>query len=402
MSLTPAAVVVVVCVLLSLCGVCVTAHTASVLPDVHRNATELVTSKGYPAEEHWVTDPDGYILFLQRIPYGRSGPSKNRPVVLLQHGVLDSSATWLLNSAEQSLGFVLADAGFDVWLSNDRGNCLSKENTHLNPSSAAFWDWDWQNLGSTQLPFLVDYILARSGASRLNGYIGHSQGTTQGFVAFSTNPELAAKVDLFVALAPVVFMKNAGNLLLKEAAKLHGDGLFRLLGVKSFNPSPAVFRKVAPGLCTLFPSICDDFICYFCGCDRTSMNNTRLPVYVEHWGCPTSVRDLAHYSQEVRSGDWQMYDFGSKSANNDHYGQETPPLFPLGSLAVDTALFSAKFDTLADPADVSRLIASMPAHRLVYHEENPTWGHAGFIWSTDACTTIYPKIVDMLRARQQT
>ena len=77
------------------------------------------------------------------------------------------------------------------------------------------------------------------------------------------------------------------------------------------------------------------------------------------WGCPTSVRDLAHYSQEVRSGDWQMYDFGSKSANNDHYGQETPPLFPLGSLAVDTALFSAKFDTLAGMAD------SAPLHPVV-------------------------------------
>ncbi len=31
---------------------------------------ELITSKGYPGEEHWVTTPDGYILGLHRI----SGP----------------------------------------------------------------------------------------------------------------------------------------------------------------------------------------------------------------------------------------------------------------------------------------------------------------------------------------
>ena len=29
---------------------------------------QLITSKGYPAEAHWATTPDGYILGLHRIP----------------------------------------------------------------------------------------------------------------------------------------------------------------------------------------------------------------------------------------------------------------------------------------------------------------------------------------------
>ena len=34
-------------------------------------------------------------------------------------------------------------------------------------------------------------------------WIGLSQGNAQGFMAFSSNPVLASKISLFVALAPV-------------------------------------------------------------------------------------------------------------------------------------------------------------------------------------------------------
>lgn len=112
----------------------------------------LVMDQGYPLEEHFVTTADGYVLGMFRIPWGTSdapaaaaGPRQSswgssgssdggsssssggsmsggvpspvcRPPVLLLHGVLDSSAAWVLNRPEQSLGFILADAGYDVWL----------------------------------------------------------------------------------------------------------------------------------------------------------------------------------------------------------------------------------------------------------------------------------------------
>jgi hypothetical protein len=41
--------------------------------------------------------------------------------VYLQHGLLDSACTWILNGRSDSLGFVLADAKYDVWIGKDVG-----------------------------------------------------------------------------------------------------------------------------------------------------------------------------------------------------------------------------------------------------------------------------------------
>ena len=68
----------------------------------------MIAREGYPVETHLVITEDCYHLQMHRIPYGKGQNSsengEKRPVVYLQHGLLCSSADWVMGSPLKSLG----------------------------------------------------------------------------------------------------------------------------------------------------------------------------------------------------------------------------------------------------------------------------------------------------------
>ena len=102
-----------------------------------------------------------------------------------------------------------------------------------------FWDFSWDEMAKHDLPAMINYILKVTGQTQLI-YVGHSQGTMLGFSAFSQDQELASKVKLFVALAPVAqldHMKSPIRLLAEIGKPSTQQIWYNILGKKDFLPS---------------------------------------------------------------------------------------------------------------------------------------------------------------------
>lgn len=159
---------------------------------------------GLDFKEHTVITDDGYILKVFRI-----GNNEGAPVVFFQHGLFSSAETWLVGK-ELSPAYLAAQAGYDVWLGNNRGTYYSRNHESLDPDKddKKFFDYSFVELAKYDDPAMIDFVLSKTGKSSLS-YVGHSQGTSQMFTALSYNwGNLNDKVNLFVATAPVTKLEN--------------------------------------------------------------------------------------------------------------------------------------------------------------------------------------------------
>ncbi|KAF2904746.1 hypothetical protein ILUMI_01428 [Ignelater luminosus] len=87
---------------------------------------------------------------MHRIPHSKKSFPDKRSVIYLQHGILASSADWVLPGPRKGFAYILADFGYDVLMSNVRGTRYSRKHTYLDLErhSLEFWDFSWHQTGA--------------------------------------------------------------------------------------------------------------------------------------------------------------------------------------------------------------------------------------------------------------
>ncbi|KAL4703478.1 hypothetical protein ACJJTC_010350 [Scirpophaga incertulas] len=339
--------------------------------DASLHIQNLSLKYGYPLKKYKVVTEDGYKLTLYRI-------QRKGPVVFLMHGLICSADDYMTPGPKSSLAYLLADAGYDVWLGNARGNKHSRHNIRLLPSDPKFWDFSWHEIGIYDLPAMIDYVLKETRQKKLK-YIGHSQGTTSFYVMASERPEYNKKISIMISLSPVAYMSHITSPFLKVLAG-PGNALYSLLkyiGLYEFLPSNAVVQSLKTLLCGAVLKaeiLCSNVVFLIAGFDWEQLNITNLPVIYGHMPAGAATKQIMHYAQGITSGDFKQFDYGP-AENNQRYGSAQPP----------------------NPIDVEQLRGEL-GNVVDYHKVDYfPFNHFDFIWAKDLKRILYRHIMELLK-----
>ena len=114
---------------------------AAVDPDVGKTFEQICAENGFATENYSLTTSDGYILSLYRIPGTQGNEDTKKPAVLMMHCQDGDMMEWLWNSSEKAPALMLARAGYDVWLGNNRGSRYSSTHVSHTTADKAYWDY---------------------------------------------------------------------------------------------------------------------------------------------------------------------------------------------------------------------------------------------------------------------
>ncbi|KAM6443655.1 lipase member M-like [Liasis olivaceus] len=366
-------------------------------PECFLNISGIINFHNYPSEEYHVETKDGYILTIYRIPHGRYDDANKvaRPVVFLQHAILGDGSHWISNLPNNSLGFILADNGYDVWLGNSRGNTWSSNHKTLKPWQQEFWRFSFHEMGYYDIPAVLYFILNKTKQQQLY-YVAHSEGTSIGFIAFSSWPELAERIKVFFGLGPIATITYARSPPLTFGTS--PPILHLLYGYKEVFQPCAILRKPMVQLCNFQPEFCERLMSFIIGCNTPNFNMSRMDVYVAHSPAGTSVKNLVHWSQVYRKNRFQAYDYGTKEKNMEKYNQVTPPIYKIEDIKIPIALWTGGEDLFVSPRDFKAL--KLRISNLIYHQHIPEWQHLDYIWGLDATERMYVDIIKIMKRYQ--
>jgi len=99
-------------------------------------------------------------------------------------------------------------------LGNSRGSDHGLKHRRLKPTSKEFWNFSFHEIGTLDLPAMLDYIFKVTGSSKVH-VVGHSQGATSLMVLLSTYPEYNAKIVKAYLFGPAIYLSHFSHPVFK-------------------------------------------------------------------------------------------------------------------------------------------------------------------------------------------
>ncbi|KAA8545816.1 hypothetical protein F0562_020733 [Nyssa sinensis] len=403
---------------------------------------QLIEPSGYPCTEHtafalcldrgiWkerrgkgkegkIQTKDGYLLGLQRVSsrIGNLRAQRGHPV-LLQHGLFLAGDAWFLDSTDQSLGFILADHGFDVWVGNVRGTRWSHGHTSLSEKDKDFWDWSWEELALYDLAEMIRYVNLKTnskifvvghsqvcsllaaylllpvltcgfGPSILYAYLLNLQGTIMSLAAF-TQPDIVKMVEAAALLCPISYLEHISARFVLRIVSLHLDQVIVAMGIHQLNFKSDVGTYILDSICDEHLD-CNDLLTSITG-KNCCFNNSRVDFYLEYEPHPSSSKNLNHLFQMIRKGTFAKYDYGMWK-NLKKYGQLKPPKFDLSRIPKSLPLWMGYGgnDALADVTDVQHTLKELQSKPKLLYLEN--YGHLDFLLSVKGKEDVFDTMIE--------
>ena len=284
---------------------------------------QMINQAGYYFEEHKIRTEDGYILTAWRIPCLLNETNmdlyKKRKPVILQHGLIDSSYTWLLLDKEHSLPFLLVDNKFDVWLTNTRGNAVSFE--HENPKEfdsakidSKYWNFSFHEMAVYDLPANVDYIKEKTGFEKVD-YICHSQGGLIYFIMYTMNQKfIEDNFDHFISLGTVITTFTSESNLIKLGSYSKFPEIVDTLHINNILCFNKFFYDAISNFCKFFNRPCYNIVKFIVSNNFETKRINMSKLFSEFLYVPagTSSKNLRHWMQIYNTKRLARYDYGEK------------------------------------------------------------------------------------------
>ncbi|GAA5840703.1 hypothetical protein JCM9279_007408 [Rhodotorula babjevae] len=348
---------------------------------------------GYKCEDVDVETEDGFIIRLHHLTSPKH--EKRGYPVILQHGILSNSVTFMVNE-ERSLAFWLLEQGYDVWLSNIRTNFKCGHRTY-SKSDPRFWAWGVKEIAMYDLPAIVEHVGKKTGLKP--AYIGHSQGCGSMFMTLSrgVRPDLGNKLACFISLAPAVYagpgLRQFPFSLMRKFAK--SRKVWRLVfGVREFIPIMSLCQQWLPSW--LFGHLAAPVFSFVFSFHDHNWLKRQIPKFFRTVAVANSSEQLLC----VSSSFFGSRHMGVLSVKNCAFDTTTTePWFPPSMPPI--AIFYGTLDTLVlGKPLVERIRAHEPHVRLVKAVALENYEHQDPLWAHTAVRECYPGILEVLQATQ--